>query len=64
MLTWKTDGNLILEGTFLLKKSQCSTVASRENDFEFSGQDAAVSEISIKAGSTVTIEIPAEEVLH
>ncbi|KHG20731.1 Patellin-4 -like protein [Gossypium arboreum] len=34
----------------------------RENDFEFSDQDAAVSEISIKAGSTVTIEIPAEEV--
>ncbi|GMI78609.1 hypothetical protein like AT1G30690 [Hibiscus trionum] len=34
----------------------------KENDFEFSGQDAAVSEITVKAGSTVTIEIPAEEV--
>ncbi|XVF26292.1 hypothetical protein REPUB_Repub14bG0003600 [Reevesia pubescens] len=35
----------------------------RENDFEFcGGQDAAVSEIIVKAGSTVTIEIPAEEV--
>ncbi|KAK8572665.1 hypothetical protein V6N12_028712 [Hibiscus sabdariffa] len=34
----------------------------RENDFEFSGQDAAVSEITVKAGSTVTIEIPAQEI--
>ncbi|KAL4271743.1 hypothetical protein GQ457_13G018970 [Hibiscus cannabinus] len=34
----------------------------RENDFEFSGQDAVVSEITIKAGSTVTIEIPAQEI--
>lgn len=35
----------------------------RENDFEFCGQDAAVSEISVKAGSPVTIEIPTDEVL-
>lgn len=35
----------------------------RENDFEFSKEDAAVSEITIKAGSTETIEIPADEVL-
>ncbi|XWS20767.1 hypothetical protein CRYUN_Cryun31cG0130700 [Craigia yunnanensis] len=34
----------------------------RENDFEFSGQDAAVSETMVKAGSTVTIEMPADEV--
>ncbi|KAJ4702846.1 patellin-4 [Melia azedarach] len=34
----------------------------RENDFEFSKEDAAVSEITIKAGSTETIEIPADEI--
>ncbi|GLU17501.1 hypothetical protein SLE2022_338650 [Rubroshorea leprosula] len=34
----------------------------RENDFEFTGEDGAVSELTIKAGSTETIEIPADEV--
>ncbi|GKV03920.1 hypothetical protein SLEP1_g16153 [Rubroshorea leprosula] len=34
----------------------------RENDFEFTGEDCAVSELTIKAGSTETIEIPADEV--
>ncbi|CAL0301008.1 unnamed protein product [Lupinus luteus] len=34
----------------------------RENDSEFSTQDAAVSELTLKAGSTTTIEIPALEV--
>ncbi|OIW13924.1 hypothetical protein TanjilG_31813 [Lupinus angustifolius] len=35
----------------------------RENDFEFSAQDGgAVSELTLKAGSTATIEIPASEV--
>ncbi|XP_022716510.1 patellin-4 [Durio zibethinus] len=33
-----------------------------ENDFEFYAQDASVSEIIVKAGSTVTIEIHADEV--
>lgn len=35
----------------------------RENDFEFSAQDGAVSEITLKPGSTASIEIPAQEVL-
>lgn len=35
----------------------------RENDFEFSFDDSAVSELIIKAGSTATIEINATEVL-
>ncbi|XAR50780.1 hypothetical protein NMG60_11005204 [Bertholletia excelsa] len=34
----------------------------RENDFEFSFQDVAVSELTIKAGAATTIEIPATEV--
>ncbi|KEH37089.1 putative cellular retinaldehyde binding/alpha-tocopherol transport, GOLD domain, CRAL/TRIO [Medicago truncatula] len=34
----------------------------RENDSEFFGQDASVSELFLKAGSTATIEIPALEV--
>ena len=34
----------------------------RENDFEFHNQDSAVSEITVKAGSTETIEISADEV--
>ncbi|KAJ1420866.1 GOLD domain [Sesbania bispinosa] len=34
----------------------------RENDSEFSTQDASVSELTLKAGSTATIEIPALEV--
>ncbi|OAY47100.1 patellin-4 [Manihot esculenta] len=34
----------------------------RENDFEFSTEDGKVSELVIKAGSSETIEIPAEEV--
>jgi hypothetical protein len=34
----------------------------RENDSEFFGQDATVSEIFLKAGTTATIEIPALEV--
>ncbi|KAK4804180.1 hypothetical protein SAY86_003997 [Trapa natans] len=34
----------------------------RENDLEFSTQDGAVSEVSVKPGSTETIEIPMEEV--
>ncbi|KAE9594857.1 hypothetical protein Lal_00013344 [Lupinus albus] len=34
----------------------------RENDSEFSTQDGAVSELTLKAGSTTTIEIPALEV--
>ncbi|KAI9122616.1 hypothetical protein K1719_006456 [Acacia pycnantha] len=34
----------------------------RENDSEFSAQDGAVSEMTLKAGSTATIEIPAMEV--
>lgn len=33
----------------------------RENDSEFFGQDATVSELILKAGSTATIEIPALE---
>ncbi|KAI4297182.1 hypothetical protein L6164_037081 [Bauhinia variegata] len=34
----------------------------RENDCEFSCQDRAISELTLKAGSTATIEIPALEV--
>ncbi|KAE9599194.1 hypothetical protein Lal_00043860 [Lupinus albus] len=34
----------------------------RENDFEFSAEDGAVSELTLKAGSTATVEIPALEV--
>ncbi|CAJ2657865.1 unnamed protein product [Trifolium pratense] len=34
----------------------------RENDSEFFGQDATVSELILKAGTTATIEIPALEV--
>ncbi|XP_021298223.1 patellin-4 [Herrania umbratica] len=34
----------------------------KENEFEFCGQDATVTEIIVKAGSTKTIEIPADEV--
>ncbi|KAK6263582.1 hypothetical protein QUC31_011698 [Theobroma cacao] len=34
----------------------------KENEFEFCGQDATVTEIIVKAGSTMTIEIPADEV--
>ncbi|OMO83156.1 hypothetical protein CCACVL1_11540 [Corchorus capsularis] len=34
----------------------------KENDYEFCGQDAVVSEVLVKAGSTATIEIPADEV--
>ena len=34
----------------------------RENDTEFSSQDGVVSELTLKAGSTAIIEIPALEV--
>lgn len=34
----------------------------RENDFDFYGDDYAVSELFVKAGTTQTIEIPAPKV--